>query len=48
MWEYLFIIMEEILSGYTCQTCGKIFETEEEFDNRHKKKNKKVEFKDND
>jgi DNA-directed RNA polymerase subunit RPC12/RpoP len=28
------------LKGYTCQTCGKIFETKEEFDNRHKKNKK--------
>jgi hypothetical protein len=33
------MIMEN-LTGYTCQTCGKIFETKEEFDNRHKKKKK--------
>ena len=33
--------MEEInLTGFTCSTCGKIFETEEEFKNRHKKKYK--------
>jgi len=33
------IIMEDnTLSGYTCPTCQKIFETKEEFDNRHKKK----------
>lgn len=25
-------------SGYTCNTCGKIFETEEEFLNRHNQK----------
>ena len=31
--------MEEIkFSGYTCQTCGKVFESEEEFKDRHKKK----------
>jgi len=29
------------ITGFTCSTCGKIFETEEEFKNRHKKKNKK-------
>ena len=28
-------------SGYTCQTCGKVFKTKEEFDNRHNKDNKK-------
>lgn len=28
------------LSGYTCPTCQKVFETKEEFDNRHKKKKK--------
>ena len=27
-------------TGYTCNTCGKIFESEEEFKNRHKKKYK--------
>lgn len=37
------------ISGYTCNTCGKIFETEEEFKNRHKKKvtivkEKKIDF----
>lgn len=33
--------MEQIkISGFTCQTCGKIFETEEEFKNRHNKKYK--------
>jgi uncharacterized C2H2 Zn-finger protein len=37
--------MEEI-SGYTCNRCGKIFDTEEEFLNRHNKK-KKVESGDN-
>lgn len=35
-----FFYMENI-TGYTCQTCGKIFLTKEEFDNRHKKKKKK-------
>jgi hypothetical protein len=24
-------------TGFTCNTCGKVFETEEEFLNRHKK-----------
>jgi len=34
--------MQEInITGFTCQTCGKIFETEEEFKNRHKKKKSK-------
>jgi hypothetical protein len=28
-------------TGFTCNTCGKVFETEEEFLNRHKKNNKK-------
>lgn len=32
--------MEEI-TGFTCTTCGKVFETKEEFENRHKKKTKK-------
>lgn len=27
-------------TGYTCNTCGKVFETEEEFLNRHKKNKK--------
>ncbi len=31
-----FFFMET--TGYTCNTCGKIFETEEEFLNRHKEK----------
>lgn len=31
---------DNVLTGFTCTTCGKIFETEEEFKNRHKKKNK--------
>lgn len=31
----------ENITGYTCPTCLKIFETEEEFKNRHKKKKKK-------
>jgi DNA-directed RNA polymerase subunit N (RpoN/RPB10) len=26
------------ISGFTCFTCGKIFQTEEEFKNRHKRK----------
>ena len=26
------------ISGFTCSTCGKIFQTEEEFKNRHKRK----------
>jgi hypothetical protein len=25
-------------TGFTCNTCGKVFETEEEFLNRHNKK----------
>lgn len=30
--------IEELkLSGFTCDKCGKIFLTKEEFDNRHKK-----------
>jgi len=34
--------MENIsISGYTCNLCGKVFESEEEFKNRHKKKSKK-------
>ena len=28
------------ISGYTCPTCQKVFKTEEEFKNRHKKKKK--------
>lgn len=32
--------MSEPISGYTCQTCGKMFDTEIEFKNRHKKKKK--------
>ena len=33
--------MEEIkITGFTCQACGKVFETEEEFKNRHNKKYK--------
>jgi len=27
-------------TGYTCNTCGKIFQTEEEFLNRHNKNKK--------
>jgi hypothetical protein len=34
IWD--FFIMDS--TGYTCNTCGKIFETEEEFLNRHKEK----------
>lgn len=30
-------------TGFTCNTCGKVFETEEEFLNRHNKINKKPE-----
>ena len=30
--------MQENVSGYTCNACGRIFETEEEFVNRHNKK----------
>ena len=31
--------MEKInVTGFTCSTCGKVFETEEEFKDRHKKK----------
>lgn len=33
-------------TGYTCHTCGKIFETKEDFDNRHKKKKSKNKKKD--
>lgn len=33
--------IELIISGFTCPTCLKVFNTEEEFKNRHKKKNKK-------
>ena len=41
IWEFLFMDNEDnVLTGFTCTTCGKIFETEEEFKNRHKKKNK--------
>jgi transposase-like protein len=32
----------ENITGYTCTTCGKVFETKEEFDNRHKKKKNKL------
>ena len=32
----------KIITGYTCTNCGKVFETEKEFKNRHKKKVKKV------
>jgi hypothetical protein len=28
-------------TGFTCNTCGKVFETEEEFLNRHNKNMKK-------
>jgi DNA-directed RNA polymerase subunit RPC12/RpoP len=39
----------ENITGYTCTTCGKVFETKEEFDNRHKKKkNKKDQSKNKD
>ena len=43
LWDFfifkIHIDMNDInISGYTCNTCGKIFETEEEFKNRHKKK----------
>lgn len=34
-------INNNLMTGFTCNTCGKIFETEEEFRNRHKKKSKK-------
>jgi uncharacterized C2H2 Zn-finger protein len=27
-------------TGFTCNTCGKVFETEEEFINRHNKNKK--------
>jgi hypothetical protein len=36
--------MELFFSGdteYVCPQCGKVFETEEEFENRHNKKDKK-------
>ena len=36
--------MENItITGFTCNACGKVFETEEEFKNRHKKKTNKEE-----
>jgi hypothetical protein len=31
----------EMTTGFTCNTCGKVFITKEEYDNRHKKKKKK-------
>jgi hypothetical protein len=36
-------------TGFTCNTCGKVFETEEEFLNRHnnKKNSEKNQQKDN-
>ena len=39
--------MELFFSGNTefvCPTCGKIFETQEEFDNRHNKKENKIDL----
>jgi DNA-directed RNA polymerase subunit M/transcription elongation factor TFIIS len=30
-------------TGFTCNTCGKVFETEEEFLNRHNKNKKNPE-----
>ena len=33
----------EINTGFTCNTCGKVFETEEEFLNRHNKNKKNSE-----
>ena len=27
----------EQITGFTCNTCGRVFQTEEEFINRHKK-----------
>lgn len=29
-------------TGFTCNSCGKVFETEEEFENRHKKNRSSV------
>lgn len=40
IWDFFFFM--ENTTGFTCNTCGKVFETEEEFLNRHKK-NKKIE-----
>ena len=31
----------EVITGFTCNTCGKVFPTKEEYDNRHKNKKKK-------
>jgi hypothetical protein len=36
-----FFVIMETQTGFTCNTCGKVFETEEEFLNRHKKTTKK-------
>jgi hypothetical protein len=30
------------LSGFTCETCGKVFESEEEFENRHNERYTKL------
>ena len=39
--NFFYFTYMENTTGFTCQTCGKIFETKEEFDNRHKKKKNK-------
>jgi len=31
----------EVITGFTCNACGKVFPTKEEYDNRHKKKKNK-------
>ena len=40
MWDFFYFKHMEKLTGFTCQTCGKVFENEEEFKNRHKKRKK--------
>ena len=35
------MVTNENITGFTCNKCGKIFQTEEEFLNRHNKKTEK-------
>ncbi len=44
---HILMCMELFFSGNTdfvCPTCGKVFETEEEFENRHNKKENKIDL----